>query len=948
MADGKVTIQTLLDETGVKSGLGKLNNTISSGIKVGVKAVAAGTAAVTAGVVSIGKSAVSAFASYEQLVGGVDTLFKKSSKQVQHYADIAYKTAQMSANDYMTTVTSFSASLLQGLGGDTKKAAKLADKAIIDMSDNANKMGTDIELIKNAYQGFAKSNFTMLDNLKLGYGGTKTEMARLINDTKVLGDTIVTVGKGGNFDKVVTFDKMIEAIHKVQGELGITGTSAKEAATTIEGSASAMKASWENLLTGIGRGEDFDRLFNEFLNSFQTYMDNLEPVIENVIDGIGKLAIAGLKKLYPVIEQLLSNVPDMLSTIIGIVEKVMPKLFNVVIKAIPKLWNYVTSMVLKYVEKLFGSQVSSALENLLSKLSNEFVRTLNAVWQLIQKVLVAIRPLVTILINLASYILPLFANAINFIVDNFDFLYPILMAVVSGFIAFKVVSIIGGLLSALPAIISGVSTAMTTLNAIVAANPIGALATAVGLLTASLVLLFNSASGGSETMSIALTNISDKTSTLNDKINEQKEATKNLTDSYTSLSEQSASRVAAIEVETSQSQSYWQELKRITDENGNIKKGYEDRAQYITGELSNALGVEFEWSGKQITNMKELNKQMAKSIAQQRLKSTIDAKTQEYNEAKAKEVELAAQLSEQETVATQARTNFEKASREAEKAAKDLRIAKQNDSDDVDKLREKWEKSISVLGGASDALISANNNLESTKSTYNDMVATIDNYEDALNSVGKSTKTMNKASENLATNFKKNGKASTDALEKQAKDSVENYAKIKKAVKSGSKSITDSQLKQAKRTAEKNLTEWEKSGENIIKGYIAGLTAQEKEDGLADAIQEIVGNAVKKGNEAAKIKSPSRKTLWSGRMLAQGWVKGFTKEDPAGQIVKTVKYGTASIQDAMNRDLKLNMNNSIESNMGNIGDAMVSSLEKAGLSIDVEGRQFGRLVRRYG
>ena len=948
MADGKVTIQTLLDETGVKSGLGKLNNTISSGIKVGVKAVAAGTAAVTAGVVSIGKSAVSAFASYEQLVGGVDTLFKKSSKQVQHYADIAYKTAQMSANDYMTTVTSFSASLLQGLGGDTKKAAKLADKAIIDMSDNANKMGTDIELIKNAYQGFAKSNFTMLDNLKLGYGGTKTEMARLINDTKVLGDTIVTVGKGGNFDKVVTFDKMIEAIHKVQGELGITGTSAKEAATTIEGSASAMKASWENLLTGIGRGEDFDRLFNEFLNSFQTYMDNLEPVIENVIDGIGKLAIAGLKKLYPVIEQLLSNVPDMLSTIIGIVEKVMPKLFNVVIKAIPKLWNYVTSMVLKYVEKLFGSQVSSALENLLSKLSNEFVRTLNAVWQLIQKVLVAIRPLVTILINLASYILPLFANAINFIVDNFDFLYPILMAVVSGFIAFKVVSIIGGLLSALPAIISGVSTAMTTLNAIVAANPIGALATAVGLLTASLVLLFNSASGGSETMSIVLTNISDKTSTLNDKINEQKEATKNLTDSYTSLSEQSASRVAAIEVETSQSQSYWQELKRITDENGNIKKGYEDRAQYITGELSNALGVEFEWSGKQITNMKELNKQMAKSIAQQRLKSTIDAKTQEYNEAKAKEVELAAQLSEQETVATQARTNFEKASREAEKAAKDLRIAKQNDSDDVDKLREKWEKSISVLGGASDALISANNNLESTKSTYNDMVATIDNYEDALNSVGKSTKTMNKASENLATNFKKNGKASTDALEKQAKDSVENYAKIKKAVKSGSKSITDSQLKQAKRTAEKNLTEWEKSGENIIKGYIAGLTAQEKEDGLADAIQEIVGNAVKKGNEAAKIKSPSRKTLWSGRMLAQGWVKGFTKEDPAGQIVKTVKYGTASIQDAMNRDLKLNMNNSIESNMGNIGDAMVSSLEKAGLSIDVEGRQFGRLVRRYG
>lgn len=191
------------------------------------------------------KSAVGHYAEYEQLVGGVETLFKDSSGKLIDYAEKAYKTAGMSSNQYMNTATSFAASLIQGLGGDTAKAVELTNLAITDMSDNANKMGTDIGSIQDAYQGFAKQNYTMLDNLKLGYGGTQSEMIRLINDSGVLGEKIESLDN-------VTFDQMIEAIHKIQDNLGITGTTALEAGTTISGSWGSVQALFENILTKVG------------------------------------------------------------------------------------------------------------------------------------------------------------------------------------------------------------------------------------------------------------------------------------------------------------------------------------------------------------------------------------------------------------------------------------------------------------------------------------------------------------------------------------------------------------------------------------------------------------------------------------------------------------------------------------------------------------------------
>lgn len=259
--------------TSFTNGMNKINGVIG---KVAKAALITGTATITA----ITKGAINAYGDYEQLVGGVETLFKNSSQKVIGYANDAYKTAGLSANNYMETVTSFSASLLQGLGGDTEKAAEVANLAITDMADNANKMGTSMESIQNAYQGFAKQNYTMLDNLKLGYGGTQSEMIRLINDSGVLNKKIKDLDN-------VSFDTMIQAIHKIQDNLGITGTTALEASTTIQGSWSSLKASWTNLMTGLAdENADLDTLISNVANNAGTVWENVKPRIKQVFDSI--------------------------------------------------------------------------------------------------------------------------------------------------------------------------------------------------------------------------------------------------------------------------------------------------------------------------------------------------------------------------------------------------------------------------------------------------------------------------------------------------------------------------------------------------------------------------------------------------------------------------------------------------------------------------------------
>lgn len=291
--------------------VGGIASKLGNGLKTAAKVGAAAVTAAATGLSVLAKKSLDGYAEYEQLVGGVETLFKKSAEKVEEYANRAYETAGMSANEYMDTVTSFSAALLQGLNGDTEKAAEIGNQAVIDMADNANKMGTSMEMIQNAYQGFAKQNYTMLDNLKLGYGGTASEMARLINDSGVLGDTVEVTADTVNS---VSFDKMIEAIHAVQTNMGITGTTAEEAASTIEGSVKMMKAAWSNLVTGIADDNaDLDQLIENFTYSVSKAAENIIPRLEKILTGFGDLIV----RLSPVIsEQLPALVSSVLPSLI--------------------------------------------------------------------------------------------------------------------------------------------------------------------------------------------------------------------------------------------------------------------------------------------------------------------------------------------------------------------------------------------------------------------------------------------------------------------------------------------------------------------------------------------------------------------------------------------------------------------------------------------------------
>lgn len=369
---------------------GKLKGGLATAAKVGGAAIAAAGAAA----VAITKQAVENYGEYEQLVGGVETLFKTSADTVMQYAANAYQTAGMSANEYMTTVTAFSASLLQSMGGDTEAAAEKANLAITDMSDNANKMGTDMQSIQNAYQGFAKQNYTMLDNLKLGYGGTKEEMQRLLDDANALN---AAQGNYTNYT-IDSYADIVDAIHTVQTEMGITGTTQLEASTTIQGSIASMKAAYDNFITGLGdENADMSELITNLLGSTVTVAENLLPVVERILENIGvvvqekgpemiekfvgyaveklpQVIELGMKMVLAIVSGLAENLPqivrsvlDMMATIVKTFVSSLPDIVDVGKQIVKGLWEGIKAMG-RWIKEKVGSFFSGIVSGVKSKL----------------------------------------------------------------------------------------------------------------------------------------------------------------------------------------------------------------------------------------------------------------------------------------------------------------------------------------------------------------------------------------------------------------------------------------------------------------------------------------------------------------------------------------------------------------------------------------------------
>ena len=407
--------ESMKDATNTASKMSSVMKGIgSSAIKVGKGLAVAGAAAATAVTALVSKS-VGAFADYEQLTGGVETLFGAGGRSVEEYAqsvgksvsDVqgkydslmsaqnvvlenankAYMTAGMSANEYMDTVTGFSASLISSLGGDTNKAADYANSALVDMSDNANKMGTDMESIKNAYQGFAKQNYTMLDNLKLGYGGTQEEMKRLLSDAEKL--------TGQRYD-ISSFADITQAIHAIQTQMDITGTTAKEASTTISGSWGSLKAAFQNVLVGLTTGGDmFDQSLDALINTAVTFGQNIIPAIKGALSGIGYL----IEGLAPVIGE----------TIPPLINDLAPTLANSAVSLISSLVNGLTQNATQFSECLSNmiivavAGISTVVPQLLdaaSKIVSNLMQGLtNSMPQIVNGAVTLIEGLVNGLVN---------------------------------------------------------------------------------------------------------------------------------------------------------------------------------------------------------------------------------------------------------------------------------------------------------------------------------------------------------------------------------------------------------------------------------------------------------------------------------------------------------------------------------------------------------------------
>ena len=329
-------------------------------------------ALVVAGIGTAIKESIEAGAELQQSIGGIETLFKENADTVKQYAADAYKTAGLSANDYMQSVTGFSASLLQGLGGDTAKAAEVANMALVDMSDNANKMGSDMGSIQNAYQGFAKQNYTMLDNLKLGYGGTKSEMERLLKDAEKF--------SGVKYD-IDNLSDVYNAIHVIQGELDITGTTAKEASTTISGSMDSMKSSFQNVLADLALGNDLSASMQGLGDSIAAVAQNIIPVITNIITSVPTLLVALIPQLIPIVisgaQQLVQGLIDGFSQALPAISGISTQIPDGVITAIS---TGLSSILQKGVEVItnVANGILQNLPSLISAAGNILGQLLNA------------------------------------------------------------------------------------------------------------------------------------------------------------------------------------------------------------------------------------------------------------------------------------------------------------------------------------------------------------------------------------------------------------------------------------------------------------------------------------------------------------------------------------------------------------------------------------------
>lgn len=426
----------------------KIGDGIKNKLGIAAKAGVAAVAAVGTATVAIGKTALDAYSNYEQLVGGIDTLFKASSGKMQQYAANAYQTAGVSANRYMEISTSFAAALISSLGGNTEAAADMANTAITDMSDNANKMGTSLETVQEAYMSLSRGNYEMLDSLKLGYGGTKSELERLLSDAEKFS---AAQGKVRDFS-VDSYSDIVEAIHIVQDEMGITGTTAEEAATTIEGSVNMAKAAWDNWLAGLGNEDaDMEGLTDQLVQSVVTAGENIVPRVGQIMTTLGQTVAdyapgVGLYLRNALISVLPEAVQGPMRDAFAGVDKVVGKLesvFNDNLKPAADAADSVFSAISSGV-KTFGDAVNDLVLPAIDQLSpafNDFFGAIQTAQPLLEFIANIIGVGLAAAISVAIKLFAAITEVVAFVITGFAQLYEDISGFVTGVVQFFTVDL---------------------------------------------------------------------------------------------------------------------------------------------------------------------------------------------------------------------------------------------------------------------------------------------------------------------------------------------------------------------------------------------------------------------------------------------------------------------------------------------------------------------------
>ena len=956
MADGKVIIDTEVDTSGGEKDLKGFSSTLGKVGSLGIKAfkgtaVAIGTA--TTAVAGLVGASTKAYASYEQLVGGVDTLFKDASKKVQQYADEAYKTAGLSANDYMETVTSFSASLLQGLGGDTQKAAEIANEAVVDMSDNANKMGTSMQMIQNAYQGFAKQNYTMLDNLKLGYGGTQAEMARLINDSGVLGDSMEVTARTVN---QVSFDKMIEAIHVVQTNLGITGTTSKEAATTIEGSVNSMKSAWTNLVSGMAQDDaDIDTLINNFVNSVDTVGQNIIPRITQAISGAGKVIAVLVPQLVTQIPTILeTTIPDLVQSGVQLIMSIgqglqtsIPQLINIAKNAMSKLSSVfgdsteifpkITSVALDLIQK-FATTLSEKVPILLSKGS-----------EMILKLVDGIMSAVPVLIEKLPTIISTIAGIIN---DSFPKILSLGVKII--------IHIAKGLISAIPTLIKNIPKILKAIvDAFLAYNWMSLGKSIItGLSKGIKALVPKIGEAGKEAVTKlvnAFDNLPAKLLSIGKTaISKLAEGIKALIGKVASVAGETAGKVLTgfknlpknlLEIGKNIVSGLWRGIKSgwdaLTGKVVSLCDGLTKKIKKVF-DIHSPSKVMKDQVGKNISlgiavGIEENEKAVENSVAKlgngvlKTLKTIMNA-----SDFKKHGSDIVAKLTEGVNSKI---SNFN----ESIQAITDKIQAS------IDDVKQKQKDLSSALAGMGGELYTKDENGKIILSDLKKQTAEVKAYGKNLNALkGKISEDL--MNEILGMNADE-AYEFTSALLALSSNELKAYndayvAKLKasnKIAKAWYKEDLDELKAQYTTKVESLFTKLvgnvSDAGSNALKGFLKPFKNNKK---VNSALSKFCDNVVETIKKKFDIHSPSRVFAEIGEMNALGLVKGFTDEDPMKQINSNIDAGMKGLDTTLNSELAV----SGIIDYDKLAEANAQALQESGLGIKVDGREFGRLVRK--